>query len=268
MAAGIEHEKGSNVPKTKVYLDKFAGYVVIVTEAAAGIGEATSPIFAQQRAQVILFEVDKPKLKDFKASIQQAGGKVDSRPCDISNDEDICQAVAGTTQTYKKIDALVNLAGIYPYHYLFDYPIDVYRRVISVNLDGAFFLTQAVIPHMPKAGYGRITHTSPFTYGEPEPGLVSYVASKAGIIGLVRATATEAGPGVTINAVMPSLIDTAHVRANDGSQNLFERVIPKQTVKRKGHPLDVAHTACFIASPEASFFSSQVFDCSGGETFH
>ena len=149
-----------------------------------------------------------------------------------------------------------------------DYPSDVYHRIISVNVDGSFYLTRAVMPHMKEAGYGRIIHTSSSTIGEPEAGLVPYVTSKAAVVGLVRAAAVEAGPGITVNVVLPGLTDTAGVASSKESSALFDHVIGKQIVKRRGHPLDLAHTYSFIASPEAAFFTGQMFDCSGGETFH
>lgn len=125
---------------------------------------------------------------------------------------------------------------------------------------------------MQKAGYGRIIHTSSSTVQEPEPGLVAYVAAKAAVIGLVRSTSVEAGPGVTVNVVMPGLIKTDTIWNSgvqpDGTQPLFETVMKKQVVKRYGRPEDIAYTICFIASPEASFITGQTFDVSGGETFH
>ncbi|KAJ3542815.1 hypothetical protein NM208_g3899 [Fusarium decemcellulare] len=264
----IQHEKGANIPPVKIYPDKFSGQVVVVTGGAAGIGEVTGRLFAQQGAQVILFDIDGQKLKSVQDSIRQSGGKVDSRRCDVSNEQEVDMAITWVVDTYKKVDALVNIAGIYPFHSLMGYPSELYHRTVAINLNGSFFLTRAVLPHMQKAGYGRIIHTSSATYSQPEPGLAPYVASKAGVIGLVRATAVEAGPGVTANVVLPGLTETNNIRSAEGSQELFDRVVSKQIIKRKGHPLDLAHSFCFIASPESSFFTGQIFDCSGGETFN
>ncbi|KAF9889862.1 Reductase [Aspergillus nanangensis] len=231
-------------PSPILYQDKFSNHVVVVTGAAAGIGRETAQMFSAQGAHVILIDINQASLEEVELAIRQSGAKADARRCDISNEEDI--------------DILVNLAGVYEFKNLVDFPIDLYHRVIDINLHGSFYLTRAVLPHMQKAQYGRIIHTSSSTYADPKPGLAPYIASKAAVIGLVRATAVEAGPGVTVNAIMPGLIDTEHVRSLDRYQDLLRIVIGNQAVKRKGVPSDIAHAVCFIASPEASFFSGQL----------
>lgn len=125
---------------------------------------------------------------------------------------------------------------------------------------------------MQRSEHGRIIHTSSSIVQEPEPGLAAYALSKAAIIGLVRGTSVEAGPGVTVNAVMLGLIKTNQVWNSgiqlDRSHHLFERVIKKQNVKQCGIPDGIAHAFCFVPSPEASFINKQIFDVSGGETSH
>jgi 3-oxoacyl-[acyl-carrier protein] reductase len=264
----IQHERGARVPPIKVYPDKYAGHVVVVTGSGSGIGEATARLFAEQGAQVVMFDVHEGRLETVRKSLQEAGYKADTQICDVSNEQSVAHAIEETIKRYHKIDALVNIAGVYPFHPLVGYPTDLYRRAVLINLDGSFFLTREVLPHMQKAGYGRIIHTSSSTFGEPEPGLAAYVASKGGVIGLMRAAAVEAGPGVTVNVVMPGLTETPGITSQEGHAVLFDTVVAKQTVKRRGHPLDIAHAFSFIASPEAAFFSGQIFDCSGGETFH
>jgi NAD(P)-dependent dehydrogenase (short-subunit alcohol dehydrogenase family) len=266
--AAIKHEKDSNVPPTKIYPDKFSGQVVIVTGAGSGIGETTARLFAQQGAQVVLFDIDEQKARNVENSIQQATGKASFEPCNISDEQSVSEALKATIAKHQKIDVLVNIAGIYPFHALKDYPTYVYRQIMSVNLDGSFFLTRAVLPYMQEAGYGRIIHTSSSTFSDPQFGLVPYIASKAGVIGLARASAAEAGPGVTVNVVLPGLTETAGVASSSESKALFDEIMAKQFVKRRGHPLDLAHTFCFIASPEASFITGQMFDVAGGETCH
>ncbi|KAM0542632.1 hypothetical protein ACHAPJ_012711 [Fusarium lateritium] len=265
--SSIQHEKGASIPPIKTYPDKFSDQVVIVTGGAAGIGEVTGRLFAHQGAQVILLDIDDEKLKSVQHSIRQSGELVDVRKCDVSNEQEVEAAITWVIKTYKKIDALVNIAGIYPFHSLLGFPTELYHRTMAINLNGSFFLTRSVLPHMQKAGYGRIIHTGSATYGQPEPGLAPYVASKAGVIGLVRATAKEAGPGVTTNVVLPGLTATDTIQSAERSEELFDRIVSKQTIKRKGHPLDLAHTFCFIASPESSFITGQIFNCGGGESF-
>ncbi|OAP56237.1 hypothetical protein AYL99_09416 [Fonsecaea erecta] len=201
-----------------------------------------------------MFDVDEKRLENVRRSLDEAGYKAGSHHCDVRNAESVSNAIEDTIQRYQKIDVLVNVADVYPFHPLVGFPLDAYRRTISVNLDGSFYLTREVLPHMQKAGYGRIIHTASSTFGSPEPGLSSYVTSKGGVIGLPRAAAVEAGAGVTVNVVVPGLTETPGVLSHEGSSALFEHILSKQTVKRRGHPLDAAHTFSFIASPEAAFF--------------
>lgn len=264
----IQHEKGARVPPIRVYPDKYADYVVVITGSGSGIGEATAHLFAQQGAQVMMLDIDMKKLQNTQALIQAAGYKADIQACDVSNEQSVDTAIEETIKKYHKVDALINVAGIYPFHPLVGYPTDMYHRTISVNLNGSFHLTRAILPHMQRAGYGRIIHTSSASFGSPQPGMTPYVASKGGIIGLVRATAVEAGPGITVNTVLPGLTETAGVLSHEGSSELFDLVVAKQIIKRRGHPWDVAHAFSFIASPEAAFFTGQIFDCSGGENLH
>lgn len=265
-------EVGANVPPIKVYPDKYEGHVVVVTGSAQGIGETTARLFASQGATTVLLDLQEDKLKTVHADILNKGGKVWYRVCNICDEKAVSVAVEEIITKFSKIDVLVNLAGIYPFIPLVGHPTEDYRRVMSLNVDACFFLIRAVLPHMQKAGYGRIINTSSGTFQSPEIGMSAYVTSKAAVIGLTRATAVEAGPGVTSNLVMPGLIHTdtvwkAHVQP-DGSHPLFDAVVAKQLIKRRGRPEDVAHTINFIASPEAEFTTGQIFDCGGALTFH
>ncbi|KAL3459521.1 hypothetical protein BJX64DRAFT_291188 [Aspergillus heterothallicus] len=106
-----------------------------------------------------------------------------------------------------------------------------------------------------KARYGRIIHTSPTRYADPKSGLAPCVMSKAGVVGLARAAAAEAGDGIAVNAVMPQLRDTGCVRAMDGHEKLVDMAIGKQAVKRKWQAWDVANSILFLASGEARYIS-------------
>ncbi|KAK6385056.1 hypothetical protein LTS17_002619 [Exophiala oligosperma] len=255
--AELQHEKGACPPPIKIYPDKFAHHVVVITGSGSGIGEATARLFAQQGAQVVMLDIDEEKLRTIQASIIETAGHpaTDIHICDVGDEQSVSTAVAETVRKFGKIDVLINVA-------------DEYRRTRSTNLDGSFYLTRAVLPYMQKAAYGRIIHTSSATFAGPLPGMTAYVASKAGIVGLVRAASIEAGPGVTINAVLPGLVETPGVLRHEGASELFDTVVAKQVVKRRGQPGDIAHTFSFIASPEAAFYTGQTFNCSGGVNFN
>jgi NAD(P)-dependent dehydrogenase (short-subunit alcohol dehydrogenase family) len=137
---------------------------------------------------------------------------------------------------------------------------------MNVSMDGCFFLTRAVLPHMQKAGYGRIINTASNTIQRPEVGLSVYTAAKGALAAFTRVTAMEAGPGITANVIVPGLVRTDTTWK--ATPALFDKEVERQCVKRHGLPEDIAHTISFMASPEAQFITGQIFDVSGGSTFH
>ncbi|KEF55724.1 uncharacterized protein A1O9_08474 [Exophiala aquamarina CBS 119918] len=281
-----EIEPGSRIPPIKVYPDKYAGQVVLITGAAQGIGEVASKLFVRQGATVIMVDVQEDKLQQVAAKIDAAQygaelasspaekleGKAEIRVCNAADEASVNSMVDDVVRTHGKIDVLIQLAAVYPFIPIVGHPGDSFKKVMDVNVMACFYLTKAVLPHMQEAGYGRIINTSSGTLQLPDPGLSAYVTSKAAVMGFTRSTAVEAGPGVTANIILPGLIRTPAVwklhGREDGSHPLFDRLLQKQCVKRNGRPEDIAYTINFIASPEAQFITGQIFDCGGGATFH
>src|SRR2546423_1341240 len=172
---------GANVPPIKVYPDKFAGQVVMVTGAAQGIGEVTARLFAAQGASVVLVDLNKEKLQEVSSKIGSQGEKATSRVWDVGVEAEVDSLINEVASTLGKIDVLVHLAGIYPFKPILDCTVADYRRIFNVNVDSCFFLTRAVLPHMQRAGYGRIINTASATIQVPEPGLSVYAASKSAV---------------------------------------------------------------------------------------
>jgi NAD(P)-dependent dehydrogenase (short-subunit alcohol dehydrogenase family) len=264
-------QPGANTPPIKLCSDKFESQVVMVTGAAQGIGEVTARLFAAQGASVVLVDLNKEKLREVATQVESQGAKATCRVCNVGVEAEVDSLINEVVSTLGRIDVLVHLAGIYPFKPLLQYSVEEYHRVMNVNMDSCFFLTRAVLPHMQKAGYGRIVNTASGAMLHPEPGLSVYVAAKSAVAGFTRATAAEAGPGVTANAVCPGLIRTDNTWnsgiALDGSRPLFDKMVGRQCVKRHGLPKDVAHVINFLASPEAEFITGQVLDIGGGATF-
>ncbi|KAK5219369.1 hypothetical protein LTR99_010400 [Exophiala xenobiotica] len=268
----MAEEVGANIPPIKIYPDKYENQVVVITGAAQGIGEVSSKLFASQGATVVMVDIQEEKLKKVEAEIKNTGGKATYRLCNIGKDTEVKSMIDEIVSTWEKIDVLIHFAAVYPFIPLEVHSTEDYHRIMNVNIDSTFFLARAVLPHMQKAGYGRIINTSSGTLQLPDRGLSVYVASKAAVVGFTRSLAVEAGPGVTANIILPGLIRTDAVWNNhvqpDGSHRLFDMLIQKQCVKRHGRPQDIAHTVNFIASPESQFITGQIFDCGGGATFH
>ena len=263
---------GAMVPPIKVYPDKFEGQVVMVTGAAQGIGEVTAKLFAAQGALVVLVDLNKKKLEEVSSAIDSQGEKSSFWVCNVGVEAEVDSLISEVASTFGKIDVLVHLAGIYPFKPILTSTAEDYHRIFNVNMESCLFLTRAVLPHMQKAGYGRIINTASATVYAPVAGLSVYAASKGAVVAFTRSTAVEAGPGVTANVVSPSLIRTDNTWNNagalpDGSRPLFDKMMGGQCIKRHGLPEDVAHMISFIASPEAEFITGQLFDIGGGSTF-
>ncbi|KAJ9614974.1 hypothetical protein H2200_001048 [Cladophialophora chaetospira] len=264
-------EAAAKVPQVRISGDKFEGQVVVITGAAQGIGEVTACLFARQGASIALVDMDAEKAENVASKLKQENVTAEAFVCDIADEAAVRGLVDSIVGRFGQIDVLVHLAGIYPFQPIADHSFSLYQKVVSVNLDGCFLLTRAILPIMQEKGYGRIINTSSNTFESPVPGLSAYVAAKAAVRGFTRVTATEAGPGITANIIVPGLVRTdriwnSHV-TQTGERPLFDMALGKQLIKRHGLPIDVAHTICFIASPEAQFITGQVFDVSGGMTF-
>ncbi len=278
-------EAGAEPRPIKLYADKFEGQVVVITGAGQGLGATTAHIFAAQGATLVLVDMNREALAEISQQIEKAGdnkanaevegGHRQQQPpipptchvCDVSDENAIKQLVKNTVDRLGRIDVLVHLAGMYPFHLLNEYPTEIYHKVINVNLDSCFYLTRAILPYMQRAGYGRIITTSSGSLFMPVAGLAAYGAAKGGVAGLTNMVAAEAGPGVTANTLMPGLIRTEHMWRGGDTRHLFDAMIEKQCVKRYGRPEDVAHTISFLATPEAGFITGLSIDIGGGAWF-
>jgi NAD(P)-dependent dehydrogenase (short-subunit alcohol dehydrogenase family) len=171
MAAVLE-QANTNIPPVKVYPDKFAGQVVVVTGAAQGIGETTAELFAEQGADVVLVDKNQDLLEKVRERLlQNARGKVRSCVGDLTNEKEVQGLVDVIVQTNGRIDVLVHLAGIYPLIPLKDATIADFHSLMNVNMLSTFLLTRAVLPHMQRAGWGRIINTASEAAVRPELGL-------------------------------------------------------------------------------------------------
>lgn len=264
----VTTQPGANIPPIKKYADKFAGQVVMVTGSAQGIGQVTATMFATQGASIVLVDLNADKVQTVADDLTSKGAsRVAVRVCNLAIESEVTALIDDVISAFQKIDVLVHLAGIYPFKSIVAHTSTEYSHIMSVNMDSCFYLTRAVLPHMQRAGYGRIINTASGTILHPEPGLGVYAATKSAVAGFTRSTAVEAGPGVTANVVCPGLIFNESTWANPGSRAAFETMLERQCVKRYGLPRDVAEMIGFLAGPESEFITGQLFDISGGANF-
>jgi 3-oxoacyl-[acyl-carrier protein] reductase len=183
---------------------------------------------------------------------------------DVADKDSIQGALEGTLKKLRKIDILVNNAGIAgPTMPVVDYPIEDWKRVIDIDLNGPFLCCRAVVPHMVKAGYGRIVNIASVAGKEGNPNAAAYAAAKGGLIAFTKALGKElAKTGVLVNCVTPAAAQTAIL--DQVTPEFAQFMLSKIPMGRFVKVEEIAAMACWLASDDCSFTTAGVFDISGG----
>ena len=225
---------------------RFSGRRAVVTGGASGIGEAVAKRIAQEGGKVAIWDLN-------------GGIKVD-----ISDYTSVEKAAVETIKQLGGIDILVNSAGITgPTVPLVEFPVNAWKQVIDINLNGAFYCNKAVVPHMVAQNYGRIVNIASIAGKEGNPNASAYSASKAGVIGMTKSLAKElAKHNITVNAVTPAAVRTPIF--DQMPQSHIDFMLSKIPKGRFGTVDEMASLICWLASEECSFSTGAVFDASGG----
>jgi 3-oxoacyl-[acyl-carrier protein] reductase len=242
---------------------RFDGRCAVVTGGASGIGFAIAARLAKEGAQVALWDRDTTQLE--KAISDMSPSKVIGVTLDVADPEAVQAAAIRTAAEMGKIDILITSAGITgPNVPLCDYPIDDWKRVIDINLNGLFYCNRAVVPHMmANGGYGRIVNLASVAGKEGNPNASAYSASKAAVIGLTKSLGKElAKTNIRVNCVTPAAVKTAMFEQMTLAH--IEFMLSKIPIGRFGTVDEITALICWIASEECSFTTGAVFDASGG----
>jgi 3-oxoacyl-[acyl-carrier protein] reductase/pyridoxal 4-dehydrogenase len=238
---------------------KLEGRAAIVTGAAQGIGRAIADKLKAEGASIAAVDLNGDGAG---AVAEQLDGL--AIQADISSEEDCGRMAAETLALYGKIDVLVNAAAIVPFIPWDEVDFAYWRKLLSVNLDGAYLVSRAVEGPMREAGYGRIVHIASNAFMAGTPNMGPYLAAKGGVIGLTRALATELGMyGITANAVAPGITRTEGCLATPHKDS-FDFVQALQAIPRHGLPEDIAPAAAFLASEESGWITGQVLVADAG----
>jgi NAD(P)-dependent dehydrogenase (short-subunit alcohol dehydrogenase family) len=238
---------------------KLKGRVAIVTGAAQGIGRAIAEKLTAEGASIAAVDLNGPGAEIVAAELDGLAIQAD-----ISSEQDAQRMAAETLARFGKIDVLVNAAAIVPFIPWDEVDFAYWRKIISVNLDGAYLVSRAVEAPMRAAGYGRIVHIASNAFMAGTPNMGPYVAAKGGVVGLTRALATELGKyGITANAVAPGITRTEGALATPHKDS-FDFVQALQAIPRHGLPADIAPAAAFLASEESGWITGQVLVADAG----
>jgi len=244
-------------------MNKLENKVAIVTGASRGIGKIIAQEMAKVGAKIVCVSRSELDIKNVSDSINNDGLTSIAIACDIANAEKFQDLVKTVVKKFGSVDILVNNAGITKDNLIMRMSDDDWNAVIDTNLKGAFNGTKAVTRHMMKQRSGRIINISSVVGLTGNAGQANYSASKAGLIGLTKATAKElASRSITANCIAPGYIETD--MTDQLSDKIKDALIEQIPLKRIGQAKDVASAVCFLASDEAGYITGQTLTVDGG----
>jgi 2-hydroxycyclohexanecarboxyl-CoA dehydrogenase len=239
-----------------------SGKVGVVTGGGKGIGRAISVQLARDGAAIAVWDLDGAGAEETAALIGKAGGRAIAYAVDAVSTDGIASAVARTRKELGPVTILVNNAGISDFHQFLDITEEMWDRIMRVNLKGPFLCTQAILPDMLAAGWGRIVNISSSSAQTGAARMAHYAASKGGVIGFTRALAMElAARGITVNNIPPGFIDTPMLRSSPLDIEAAAAVAP---MKRAGKPEDIAAACSYLVSEAAAYVTGQTLSVNGG----
>jgi 3-oxoacyl-[acyl-carrier protein] reductase len=256
---------------------RMKGRVVFVTGGTRGIGGAISRSFGEQGAVVAAgYGSATEHARDFQASLAADGVEASIHQGNIGSADDCRRTVNDVLEQHGRLDVLVNNAGITIDKTILKMSDEDWYKVIAVNLSGAFFMSQAALPHMIERGSGRIINISSIIGETGNIGQANYAASKSGLFGLTKTMAREAayslakagklednGIGVTINTVAPGFIATEMLESIP--EKVLDRITSQIPVGRLGRPDEIARVVHFLAADQSAYITGQVWGVNGGQ---
>ena len=251
----------------------FDGKIVIVTGGAKGIGAGISRAFAGEGARVAALDVDAEAGASIAAEGESLAGEIRYYNAEVSQDEVCRDTIGKITDDLGAVDVLCNKVGIQPvssYLPAHELPVEMWERIIDVNLKSFFLMARYCLQQMMERKAGVIINTASVQGLQSAPGVSAYAASKGGILSLTRQLALEyAKYGIRVLAVNPGGIDTPLVdelvKALGQDRGEFEEGYAKiHPVRRYGQPVDIANAVLFLASDKASFMTGENICVDGG----
>ena len=242
---------------------RFKGRIALVTGAGQGIGKSIALKFAEEAADLALFDINRDSCTETAQQCQSLGRRCAVFVVDVANRERVQMACEEALAVFGGVDILVNNAGFDRGATLLKVTEDDWQAVLDVHLKGALNCIQALAPAMIRKNYGKIVNISSIYGKSGGIAAISYSAAKGGIIGLTKSIARELGRNnITVNAVLPGLTDTPTMRK---MPNKYKKMIIEATpLRRMARPEEVANVVAFLASDESSYITGATIEVTGG----
>lgn len=253
---------------------RFRNQIAVVTGSAGGIGRACSLRLAAEGATTVNLDLDEDGLKTTDKMIRSVEGISEYHVCDITDDTMVREVIERIIQKYRRLHIVVNSAGIGFENGFVDISVDEWRKVFDVNLNGTFYVTQAVVKSMIENRFGKIINISSMSGVKAKARRTHYCASKYAVNGLTESLALELAPfGVNVNAVCPGRTETEMTKKvlqkraeslGRSYEEVRKEYLASVPIGRLGQPEDIASVVSFLASEEAGYITGKCLEVSGG----
>jgi len=232
---------------------RFDDRMALVTGAASGIGRATAMRLAAEGARVACADLDGEGAGETAGAIAAGGGTAHAVACDVSDPDSARRCADAAVEALGDLHVLVNAAGVGAFHHFAEVTSETWNRILGVNLNGTFHMSQAALPHLLASGHGAIVNVASLAGLIGEAYCSAYCVSKAGVVGLTRALAVEfVKRGLRVNCVCPGGVATPFLRAFKPPTDADPELLARMTLVQRLVDVDeVARSVAYLASPES-----------------